>query len=145
MRKQEARRRQGTGMRAGMIGLVLGAMLLATQAAAYDAYDRANCNGADWDTEHALVVSKVMASPRVNLVKSPHDDDFKAESCPAATEACRKKSYLVTGDLMLTGRTRGEFTCVSHQSPQACSHRQYRSRSHAGQGHHRLFERRLAS
>ena len=36
-------------MRAGVIGLVLGAMLLATQAAAYDAYDPANCNGADWD------------------------------------------------------------------------------------------------
>jgi hypothetical protein len=106
-------------MRASVIGLVLGAILRATSAAAYDAYDPANCNGANWDAEHALVVSKVAASPRVNFVKSPYDDDFKAESCPTATEACRKKSYLVTGDLVLTGRTRGEFTCVSYQSPQA--------------------------
>jgi hypothetical protein len=106
-------------MRARVVLLVLGAMLLATPASAYDAYDPANCNGADWDAEHALVVSKVTASPRVNFVKSPYDDDFKAESCPAATAACRKQSYLVTGDLVLTGRTRGDFTCVSYQSPQA--------------------------
>ena len=57
-----------------------------------------------------------MAAPRVNFIKSPYDDDFKAESCPA-TDACRKKSYLVTGDLVLTGKTRGEFTCVAYQSP----------------------------
>jgi len=106
-------------MRAGVILSILGAMLLATSASAYDADDPANCNGADWDAEHALIVSKVAASPRVNFVKSPYDDDFKAENCPAATDACRKKSYLVTGDLVLTGRTRGDFTCVSYQSPQA--------------------------
>jgi len=93
-------------------------MLFSQPVAAYDAYDPANCNGADWNDEHPLAVSKVTASPRVNFVKSPYDDDFKAESCPAATEACRKKSYLVTGDLVLTGRTRGNFTCVSYQSTQ---------------------------
>ena len=58
-------------MRASVIGLVLGAILRATSAAAYDAYDPANCSGADWDAEHALIVSKVAASPRVNFVKSP--------------------------------------------------------------------------
>ncbi len=55
------------------------------------------------------------AKPRVNLIKSPYDDDFKAETCPADTEACRKKSYFVTGDLVLTGKTQGAFTCISSQ------------------------------
>lgn len=40
--------------------------------------NRKNCNGADWENNLGLVVSKV-TSPRVNFVKSPYDDDFKAE------------------------------------------------------------------
>jgi len=82
-------------------------------------YDPANCNGADFDDKLAFTVSKVTAQPRVNFVKSPYDDDFTAAACPAATKACRKKSYLVTGDLVLVGRTQGDFTCVSYQSPLA--------------------------
>jgi hypothetical protein len=105
-------------MRGQVCGLLLSTLLLAGPASAYDPYDPANCNGGvAWDDKRALVVSKVTAKPRVNFVKSPYDDDFKAENCPAATEPCRKKSYLVTGDLVLTGRTRGEFTCVSYHSP----------------------------
>ena len=111
-------------MRAAVFGLFLGGLfsgaLLSAQAAqAYDAYDPANCNGIDWDDQRALVVSKVTAQPRAHLIKSPYDDDFKAASCPAATDACRKKSFLVTGDLVLVGKTRGEFTCVLYQSPAA--------------------------
>jgi hypothetical protein len=104
----------------GRIGpaLLLFTILLAGPASAYDPYDPANCNGGvEWDDKRALIVSKVTAKPRVNFLKSPYDDDFKAENCPAATQACRKTSYLVTGDLVLTGRTRGEFTCVSYHSP----------------------------
>jgi hypothetical protein len=97
--------------------LILGTLLFANPAAAYDANDPANCNGPDWDDAHPLTVSKVTATPRVNFVKSPYDDDFKAESCPAATDACRKKAYLVTGDLVLVGPTRGNFTCVAYKSP----------------------------
>ena len=106
-------------MRAAVAGLLLGAVLFAGSASAYDAEDPANCNGAGSDDNLVLVVSKVTAEPRVNFVKSPYDDDFKAESCPAATEACRRKSYLVPGDLVLVGKTRGPFTCVSYQSPLA--------------------------
>jgi hypothetical protein len=104
-------------MRIQVLSLVLGAMLLASPALAYDADDPANCNGVDWDDTSMLVVSKVIASPRVNFVKSPYDDDFKADTCPAAGEACRRKAYLVTDDLVLTGKTRGKFTCVSYQAP----------------------------
>ena len=99
-----------------VFGLVLAAMLPVSPAVAYVAEDPANCNGVDWDDTTALVVSRIIATPRANFIKSPYDDDFKAESCPAATEACRKKSYLVTGDLVLTGKARGDFTCVSYQA-----------------------------
>jgi hypothetical protein len=82
-----------------VLGLLLGVMLAASPATAYVADDPANCVGVDWDDTSALVVSKVIASPHVNFIKSPYDDDFKAETCPAATDVCRKKAYLVTGDL----------------------------------------------
>ena len=125
-------------MRANAIGVMLGAVLCATPAVAYDtydsrtlfanpmftpapdargAYDPRDCAGAEWDDASALVVSKVTARPRVNFVKSPHDIGSRATNCPAATDACRKSAYLVTGDLVLGGRTRDGFTCVSYQSP----------------------------
>jgi len=107
-------------MRAAVIAVLLSAVL-AQHAAAYDAYDPANCNGAG-DDKRALSVWKVTVHPRVNFVKSPYDDDFTASSCPAATAACRKKNYLLTGDLVLVGEARGEFSCVSYQSPLAKKH-----------------------
>lgn len=129
-------------MQARAIGLILSAVVSASSASAYDAYDSrrlfanpmfANtapasgydpndpryCNGSEWDDKSALVVSKVTARARVNFVKSPYDDDFKAAACPAATASCRKKSSLAPGDLVLVGKTRGEFTCVSYPSPSA--------------------------
>jgi hypothetical protein len=104
---------------ATVLCLISGAVLLAGPASAYDADDPNNCNGVDWDDNRPLVVAKVTAEPRVNFVKSPYDDDFKAEGCPAATSACRKKSYLVAGDLVLVGKTEHNFTCVSYQSQPA--------------------------
>jgi len=105
----------------GQIGpaVLLAAVLIAGSASAYDAYDPNNCNGVHWDDKRALVVQKVTAHPRINFIKSPYDDDFKATTCPADTEACRKKSYLVSSDLVLTGQTQGAFTCVVYQSPLA--------------------------
>jgi hypothetical protein len=73
----------------------------------------ADCNGIDFDVKRPLAVAKVIAKPRVHYVKSAWDDP----SCPADTEACRAKAYLVPGDLVLIGRTRGAYTCVSYQSP----------------------------
>ena len=104
-------------MRAEILGLLL-AVFFAGPVSAYDAHDPNNCNGVEWDDNRALVVSKIMA-PRVNFIKSPYDDDFKAAACPAAIKGCQKESYLVTGDLVLVGKTRGDFTCVDYQSPLA--------------------------
>lgn len=106
-------------MRAHAMAFCLSAVLFAGAAAAYDADDPNNCNGVDWDDTRALIVAKVTARPRVNFIKSPYDDDFSAATCPAATAACLKKSYLVTDDLVLVGKTRSDFTCVSYQSPMA--------------------------
>jgi hypothetical protein len=112
-------------MRAEIVGLLLCSVLLAEPASAYDPNDQNNCNGVDWNDKGAdwgdrrvLTVSK-MTVPRVNFIKSPYDDDAKAEGCPAATKACRMKSYLVTGDLVLVGKTEQAFTCVDYQSPLA--------------------------
>ncbi|MDR3422959.1 MAG: hypothetical protein P4L80_17220 [Xanthobacteraceae bacterium] len=99
--------------------VLLSAILIAGSASAYDAYDPSNCNGVDWDDKRVLVVQKVTTHTRVNFIKSQYDDDFKATTCPADTEVCRQKSYLVPGDLVLTGHTQGAFTCVVYQSPLA--------------------------
>ncbi|WP_257167804.1 hypothetical protein [Bradyrhizobium sp. SRS-191] len=107
-------------MRAAWLGLVLN-LLAVTAAAAYEADDPANCNGVGWDDARPLTMARVIGQPRANFVKSPYDDDFKAASCPAPTDACRKKSYLVSGDVVLVGRTRGDFTCVTYQPPGAKS------------------------
>jgi hypothetical protein len=101
-----------------MLGLLLSAVLCAGSAA-FGADDPRNCKGVEWDDNRALAVSKITAYPRVNLIKSPYDDDFRASACPAATKDCRKNSYLVTGDLVLVGKTQGDFTCVDYQSPRA--------------------------
>ena len=101
-----------------LAGLIF-AIVLCSIAQAYDAYDPRNCNGADWDENRIVAVSKVTARPRANFLKSPYDDDFRAERCPAATAACLKKSYLVPGDLVLVGKTQNGFTCISYQSPLA--------------------------
>jgi hypothetical protein len=58
-------------MRAEIIALLLGAVLFAGSASAYDANDPGNCLGADWDDSRALVVSKVTAEPRIDFIKTP--------------------------------------------------------------------------
>jgi hypothetical protein len=112
-------------MRAIGMGRIGPAFLLSvTLAAGFSSAVRAednpnNCIGVGWDDKRALIVSKVIARPRINFIKSPYDDDGEATTCPADTEACRKTSYLVPGDLVLTGKTQGAFTCVAFQSPLA--------------------------
>jgi len=100
--------------------VVLGAVLWAGAAAAETA-NPSDCLGVEWNDKSALAVAKVITQPRINFVKSPYDDDGKAATCPSANDACRKKAYLVGGDLVLVGKTNADFTCVSYQSPRAKS------------------------
>lgn len=70
------------------------------------------CRGIDFDVKRPLVASRVSARPHVNFIKGSDDD----AACPTGKEACRKKAYVVPGDIVLTGRVQGAFTCVSYQS-----------------------------
>jgi hypothetical protein len=106
-------------MRAHIIGLLFGALCLAGAAPASGSEDAKNCTGVGWDDTRPLTVAKVTAASRVNFLKSPYDDRSTAASCPAAAKACRKKAYLVPGDLVLVGKAQGDFTCVTYQSPRA--------------------------
>jgi hypothetical protein len=68
--------------------------------------------GVDFDVKRPLVASRISVRPHVNFVKGSDDD----AACPADKDACRKKAYLVPGDVVLTGRAQGAFTCASYQS-----------------------------
>src|SRR5262245_47034410 len=90
--------------------LVLGCMVSFSLPALADS-DPNVCRGVDFDIKRPLVASRISARPHVNFVKGADDD----AACPADNNACRKKAYLVPGDLVLTGRAQGVFTCASYQ------------------------------
>ena len=70
------------------------------------------CRGIDFDMKRPLVASRISVRSHMNFVKgSDHD-----AACPADKDACRKKAYLAPGDVVLTGRAQGAFTCASYQS-----------------------------
>jgi len=75
-----------------------------------------DCSGVDFNVAHPVAIAKIIADERqVHFVKSTVDD----ASCPAAAAACQHPAYLVPGDLVLIGKTHGDFTCVSYESPAA--------------------------
>jgi hypothetical protein len=73
--------------------------------------DLNTCIGVDFDAKRPLIASRVTTRPHVNFVKGSEDD----AACPADKESCRKKAFLVPGDVVLTGRAQGAFTCVAYQ------------------------------
>ena len=97
---------------ARFLGLAL--LVLAAAAPARAEEQDGDCTGIGFDSKTPVMVAKVAAgSPKVFYVKSAWEE----ASCPAETEACQRKAWLVPGDLVLTGRTSGPFTCVAYQSP----------------------------
>jgi hypothetical protein len=94
----------------------LAAAMLAASVSEASAENDADCLGVGFDAKQPVVVSKISpGTPRVHYVKSHWED----ADCPAAAEKCRSQAYLVPGDLVLTGRARGEWTCISYQAPKA--------------------------
>jgi hypothetical protein len=72
-----------------------------------------DCLGVGFDVTHPVTIAKIIADrPQVHFVKSAYDD----AACPADREACVASSYLVPGDLLLVGKTRGAYSCASYQS-----------------------------
>ena len=71
-----------------------------------------DCLGVDFDVAHPIAVGRILSSgPRVYFVKST----MANAACPAATDACRAKSYLIPGDLALIGKSYGAYTCVAYE------------------------------
>ena len=72
-----------------------------------------DCLGIGFDVQHPITIAKVIADrPQIHFIKSAADDS----ACPADREACLAPSYLIPGDLVLVGKTRGAYSCVSYQS-----------------------------
>ena len=95
-------------MRAGRAGtgrltVALAAALLAAPAAA-----RAGCIWSDLAVEEARVAAVRSGAPRVHFVQ----DAVLARGCPNEGAACRSGAYLTPGDVVLTGKTQGAYTCA---------------------------------
>jgi len=104
--------RQRARMRAALIGLLLGAVLART-ASAYDAYDPANCNGADFDDKACLHRVEGDGPAARQLRQEPLRRRFYGRSLPGGDKACRKKVLSRNRRPRAVGRTQGDFTCVS--------------------------------
>jgi hypothetical protein len=80
-----------------------------------------DCLGVDFDPQRPIAIGKIAAaSRRVYFVKNATDD----AACPAASDACQEKAYLIPGNLTLVGKgflgkTDGAYTCVSYESANA--------------------------
>jgi hypothetical protein len=92
------------------------AIALATLAAAAPAFAEeaaADCMGFDFDAKKPVMISRIEATaPKAFFMRGASDN----ASCPADTAACRGHAYLVPGDIVLTGKTHGAYTCVAFQS-----------------------------
>ena len=84
----------------------LGAATLAIHA--YAAGDDDFCrNGSFPETEiHSLGLARVAASGATHFIE---DSD---QGCPSEAQRCRDRAYLVNGNVVLTGRTRGGYVCA---------------------------------
>ena len=75
--------------------------------------------GVDFDDKRPLIASRVTTRPHVNFVNCSEDD----AACPADKESCRKKAFLVPGDVVLTGRARRfHLCCISIFTPAGLDH-----------------------
>jgi hypothetical protein len=102
-------RRPGARRCAILAGLFL--PLFAVGAAAED--HSGDCFGVGFDVQHPVTIAKIIADrPQVHFVKNTADD----AACPAERESCTQPGYLAPGDLLLVGKTRGAYSCVSYQS-----------------------------
>ena len=86
-------------------------LCLATLAAAEE--KAGDCLGIGFEVTRPVTIAKIIADrPQVHFIKSAYDD----AACPAERETCVAASYLVPGDLLLVGKTRGAYSCASYQS-----------------------------
>lgn len=95
------------------LALTIGLCLVPLAIAAEE--NAADCYALDYDKNAPIGLARVGGSaPKVHFSKNAADDKI----CPAATPNCERKAYLRPGDVVLTGRVSGAFTCVSYVSAQ---------------------------
>jgi len=97
---------------------VIAAGLLMLSATARAGADEAPGDrlGVDFDQRHPVSVGRITpASPRAYFVKNVSD----AAACPADSEVCRLKAYLIPGNLALLAKTFGTYTCAVYESADA--------------------------
>src|SRR5271170_4239586 len=107
----------------GKYRLIAGALVLACAAITSAAADEGpgDCPGVDFDAAHPITIAKISAEkPRTYFLKSAYDD----AACPADTDACRQKTYLIPGDLILLGKTFSDkantpYTCTAYEKAEA--------------------------
>jgi hypothetical protein len=84
----------------------------ASFAAAPSSEDRF-CSGASFSDTPALNVGRIKADAgKVNFRKNGD----AANACPSTAADCQEKAYLVPGDLVVLGVTKGDFVCVDYQT-----------------------------
>jgi hypothetical protein len=118
MRKQPAKAKHRINPKlfrfSGVRCLAIAAVAMPLIAAAAVAGENAgDCLGVGFEVQHPVPIAKIIADrPQVHFIKNASDD----AACPAERESCLSPSYVVPGDLVLVGKTRGAFSCVSYQS-----------------------------
>jgi hypothetical protein len=85
-------------------------VLMAPAAASAASSDEASCRNGLFPIQNRQIgLGVIVGSERAHFV----DDTAR---CPSFASECRKQAYLVEGDHVLTGRTRGKFVCVFYPS-----------------------------
>lgn len=109
--------RHGFGRQAVAAALV-GALLSAADdtAVAQPATQAASGNCEPATVTDQLGVARIAKSaPKVNFVSGVNEN----KACPSVSSACRSKSFLMPGDVVLTGETRSGFVCATYANAKA--------------------------
>ena len=69
---------------------------------------RAGCVWSDLVTQESRVAAVRNGAPQTYFVQ----DDVLARGCPNEGAACRSRAYLTPGDVVLTGKAQGAYTCA---------------------------------
>jgi len=72
-----------------------------------------DCLGVGFDAAHPVPIAKIIADrAEVHFIKNASADP----ACPDDSDSCLQADYLMPGDPVLVGKTRGDYRCVSYQS-----------------------------
>ena len=96
--------------------LAMTSVFAVTLCHAQNAEAPGDCRGINFDPGHPVTIAKIIANqPQIHFLKNVSDQ----ASCPATTDVCQQKAYLIPGNQILVGKTDGAFSCVSYESAEA--------------------------